>query len=51
MWAGGQQTDVTKLTIAFRNFANPPKNVKYASAILNVQGEIFLISIRSLMTA
>jgi len=24
-----KQTDMTKLTVAFRNFANAPKNVKY----------------------
>jgi len=24
------QTDMTKLIVAFRNFANPPRNVQYA---------------------
>jgi len=26
---GQTQTDMTKLTVAFRNFANEPKNVQY----------------------
>jgi hypothetical protein len=43
-WAKGRQTDMTKLKVAFRNFANAPKNVKFTTAILNIQGEIFLIS-------
>ena len=49
--ASGRLTDMTKLTVAFRNFGNAPKNVKFTTAILNIQGEIFLISIRRLMTA
>jgi hypothetical protein len=30
MWTDGQ-TDITKLTVAFRNFANAPKNWPLAS--------------------
>ena len=49
--ADGRQTDMTKLEVAFRNFANAPKNVKFTTVILNIQGEFFLISIHRLMTA
>ena len=33
-----RQTDMTKLTVAFRNFANPPKKVKY-TFLFKVKGQ------------